>query len=541
MAGRLLDGAELYRDVVEVNPPLIVWLNLMPVSIARALGLSEVLAFRLLVVAGVLATLALCRTLLARLPDFQDPVPRRLALLLAGFVLLPLAAEDFGEREHLLLILALPYVALAAVRRERQPVSRAAAISVGLMAGLAVALKPYFVLLPLAVEATLLRNRPNIRTRPELAGAASVLLGYLAAVALWAGPYWKVVREMGSAYYGFLRESIPFTAVAGDGAGVALCAMLAWVAMRDTARRRSSAVVLLAATLGLFASAVLQQKGWRYHFYPSMGTGLLLLGVLASIRPASRSLAARVYRAAAVAVLVCLPLSIAADAVARVRDPLGSGRIADPDFPALAELIRREAPGRPVLVLSSNMASAFPLVPESGASWASRYPSVWMLAAAYQEEIASPAPLRYREPAARTPLEREMSRMVAADLRRERPELILVLRPGPDRWEWGVRRLDYLRYFQANPEFATEFEAYGYLADIGEYRAFKRMRSGPRPAAPAEVHSEGVEPPPPGLHLAPLGPVALLQAAVFLAVFAVSLVRPGGPHMREGLEAVDGR
>jgi hypothetical protein len=544
-AGRLLDGAELYRDVVEVNPPLIVWLNLLPVSLARALGLSDVVVYRVLIVAGALGSLALCRALVRPLPEFQDPLARRVGLLLAGFVLLPLAAADFGEREHLLLILALPYVMLAAARLQRQPVRPALAVLAGLMTGFAIALKPYFLLLPLAVEGSLLPARLGLRTRAELAAIAAVLLGYLVAVLLWARPYWDLVRELGPPYFRFLRESVLLTAVTGNGAGVALCAMLAYVALRERARRLPLATVLLAATIGLFASAALQQKGWRYHFYPSMGTGFLLLGVLVSVRPATRSLAGRIYRAAAVAVLVCLPLFIAAAGVQWARDPLGPDRIADPDFPALRDLIRREAPGGSVLVLSSNMASAFPLVPESGARWASRFPSVWMLAAAYQDEIASPAPLQYRDPAARTALEREMSRAVAADLRRERPDLVLVLRPGPDRWEWGVRRLDYVRYFEADPDVGQELQAYGYLTDVGEYRAFKRMPRGARRAPPLEADSIAPGPPPmalrAGLHFVPLGALSLLQAALFLVVFGASFARLGGPTEGDVPGAVDGR
>src|SRR5208283_133848 len=45
-AERVLDGAVLYSDIVELNPPLIVWLNLLPVLAARLLGCSQVLAFR---------------------------------------------------------------------------------------------------------------------------------------------------------------------------------------------------------------------------------------------------------------------------------------------------------------------------------------------------------------------------------------------------------------------------------------------------------------------------------------------------------------
>ena len=42
-AARMLDGATLYVDLVEVNPPLIVWLNAIPVALSRALALSPIL------------------------------------------------------------------------------------------------------------------------------------------------------------------------------------------------------------------------------------------------------------------------------------------------------------------------------------------------------------------------------------------------------------------------------------------------------------------------------------------------------------------
>ena len=38
-----MDGARLYVDVVEINPPLIVALNLPAVLLARAVGASEIL------------------------------------------------------------------------------------------------------------------------------------------------------------------------------------------------------------------------------------------------------------------------------------------------------------------------------------------------------------------------------------------------------------------------------------------------------------------------------------------------------------------
>src|SRR3954447_10408074 len=40
VARRWLAGRELYVDVVEVNPPLIVWISAIPIQLASALGIA---------------------------------------------------------------------------------------------------------------------------------------------------------------------------------------------------------------------------------------------------------------------------------------------------------------------------------------------------------------------------------------------------------------------------------------------------------------------------------------------------------------------
>ena len=53
-AGRVLDGARLYVDVVEINPPLVIALNAAAVWAARLLRVSEILVYRLVVTAALL-------------------------------------------------------------------------------------------------------------------------------------------------------------------------------------------------------------------------------------------------------------------------------------------------------------------------------------------------------------------------------------------------------------------------------------------------------------------------------------------------------
>src|SRR5690606_30677499 len=73
-AERLLDGARLYVDLVEVNPPLVVWLNLPLVILARVLGVSPVPVYQIAVAVLAGFSLATARLILRRAlpPDAAD-------------------------------------------------------------------------------------------------------------------------------------------------------------------------------------------------------------------------------------------------------------------------------------------------------------------------------------------------------------------------------------------------------------------------------------------------------------------------------------
>jgi hypothetical protein len=142
----------------------------------------------------------------------------------------------------------------------------------GVVAGVGIALKPYFVTLWFALEGWLLLSgrvrRP--RDQPEAIAVVAVGLLYLAAVAVLTPEYFALARSMGSAYFGYLSNGVLVTILTGDGAGVGLFALLAYVALRRTARRRELWAGLAVAVVGFWVSAMLQHKGWRYHFYPSL-------------------------------------------------------------------------------------------------------------------------------------------------------------------------------------------------------------------------------------------------------------------------------
>ncbi len=479
-AGRVLDGDRLYLDLVEVNPPLVVWLNLPVVLAARAAGVSEVLVYRLFVLAVVLASVAACGWVLRRVLLPEEPAFRRILLLLLLFGTLALSREDYGEREHLMLALALPYVLLTAARLRRATLPAGVAVAAGLGAGLGIALKPYFVFLWLALEGCLLlRLRRDYRLRPESGAVVLVGLAYLGAVARWTPEYFALVRLMGGPYYSFLRNSLPVTALLGDGAALALTALLGHLALRRHARHPELWAALAAATLGLYLSAVLQQKGWRYHFYPSLATGLTLIGLMAGdlARPV-RGLAPRLYAGVAVGVTLTVAGYTLVACAVQALEPHNPRYDADPDLARLVPAVRERAGNGGLMVLSWSMASTFPLATYSGVRSVSRFNHLWIPGAVYRDQIFGPEPIRYRDRADMGPLERYLVDAVVEDFARGAPRLLLVLRPAPDRREWGLRRLDFLEYFGRDPRFAALFARYRYAGTTGEYWLFERLPAG---------------------------------------------------------------
>jgi hypothetical protein len=251
--------------------------------------------------------------------------------------------------------------------------------------------------------------------------------------------------------------------------------------------------VLIVAAAALYASAVLQHKGWRYHFYPSMAFGFVLLGLMAvDLRRPAITLAGRAYSALAGPIVLGIALWIAVACVAQAVSPLASRYDADPDVGRLIPLVRNHAAGGSVMVLSWSIASTYPLVNYSGVRSASRFNSMWILGAVYRDQTRGADPIRYHERARMGPLEAYLGDAVVEDLTRDRPRLIVALRPAPDRPEWRLRRLNFVTYFLRDPRFERLFSRYRYLGETGEYWLFERL---PEDAAPVRHERRAYQPP----------------------------------------------
>ena len=159
MSQRWGDGARLYVDVVDTNPPLIVFLSTPPILLAKALSWPVDVTMLAYVSALAIASVAVCGMLVVRAWPDADPLQRGLFMTGIVAVVFPLSGTDFAQREHLALIFALPYVLAAAVRLSGLALPWPAAMAIGFMGGLGLAIKPHLLAIAVIVEGTMVALR----------------------------------------------------------------------------------------------------------------------------------------------------------------------------------------------------------------------------------------------------------------------------------------------------------------------------------------------------------------------------------------------
>ncbi|MFT8245516.1 hypothetical protein [Roseomonas sp. BN140053] len=284
-AERLLAGGTYRHDFVEPNPPLIIFLNVPAILLARLLGIATYTAFSLYVGGLILlSALLACRFLTVLL----KPEGGLTGPVLIGYVAI-LALEpgyEFGQREHLFTVLFVPGLLWFALREtgEEGRLDTATLLAIGL-ASVAVLIKPFYLVLAAALFGLRLFRLRSWRTILDPAAAMLVAAGLLyAATILLAYPeYLEEARMQGQVYFAWDRDWRTVLLASKDAVG-ALCLALALAALAPVpARVRTVLLHLALVAAGLLAVALLQKKGWTYHLLPVVEISLIALLLLAAI------------------------------------------------------------------------------------------------------------------------------------------------------------------------------------------------------------------------------------------------------------------
>jgi hypothetical protein len=369
---------------------------------------------------------------------------------------------------------ALPYV-FCAQRRARGERARGR-VAISLIAGVAFALKPHFLAVPALIELAVLAARSRFGwgaalrqtlRDPTLWLMSGVWVAYLASLPLIFPDYLGVVVPLVWDFYLDLGGLSAGEVLLVPRMGTVICLLL--VLLMPAFRRpflpgNVLPRLLALAALGAVASAVAQHKGWSYHIVPIELFSCALAGVLTTRWLDRLSVdEPGPYRiASALAALFALY------AIANGEAPWKEIDNANSPVAGLTSLLRQEAAGENVLVLSPGIYPIFPALNYADVRMTLRTMNMWLLEGAYEQCL--PNGHRYRDVWEMGRAEFFVFRTVAEDFARDPPAAVLVDRsPGIP---WCGEEFDFIRYFTRHPLFAEVWSHYQLTAEWDRYRLY---------------------------------------------------------------------
>lgn len=445
-ANALLDGKTLYVDILETNPPLSVLLYLPAAFAERVSGVRAEIFVIVQTTMLALLCIEMMMALLRRSAAAEYPeVVRWVALVVT--LLLPMGA--FGQKDHLAFVASLPMLAFVAAQERPAADNRPLAAAVGLLAGLAMCIKPQFALafaLPAIAAAGRRRRIGLLFTLPVLV-AGFVVIAYIALILLLFPAFVTTMLPMLNEIYRPVHMSRLVLLEPGRLGGHFVMAFLLGVLLLKRGALAPWPLTLLLAGVGFFLAFMEQAKGWTYHIYPAMAAVMLaILGtavpdILFARRPKIVGVIVRI-----VPVVMMLMWCVRAFCWTWL------------DFSPLVEAVRAQGIAHPrILTIAASHGTGHPLTRDAGGVWVGTLSGRWITACAMMKEQFGPPP---------RPGERPLEAWVAADrayLERDlvegRPDLILIQRAQSFDW------LDWARQDRVIAKALAHFHKVGDVAD----------------------------------------------------------------------------
>jgi hypothetical protein len=461
---RWIGGEALYSRLLTVDPPLIFGLNLLPAYVGKYTALGAILALQLCVL--FYGAVIWWLTVRLRRHSEEGAIERHF-LNVAPVLVLVGAGYDFGQREHLMVLGALPYLFLAT--RRVQGAQDSYRYVVAILAAVAFAIKPYFLCIPAFVELYLMFTlgwRLYMRD-PVPWAMAAVWVIYVASIAILFPDYLHVMFPLIFNYYVVGGQTVWQTIlVPRMGTALVLLVPLLWLAFRG---KNVLSKILSLAAMGAAASALVQRRGWSYHIVPIELFGCVLAGTIASRWLDMRSSNHRQYsQSIAFGLSMLFVLFVISSGEAPWRE-LGYENAYDQT--ELQALLIQSAPDARVLVLSPGVWPIYPALNYAHSHQTLRALNLWVLQGVYRECL--PDGRRYRDIGEMNWAERNLFETVAKDFAADPPKMVVIDRIAGI--PWCGREFNLLEYFKRQPLFANIWSRYAFFAATSRLDLYKRV------------------------------------------------------------------
>jgi transposase-like protein len=417
IAELIVQGKVPYRDAFDFNPPLIMYLNVIPVVVAKILRIASPLSFSLTVLALNAFSSSFALWLACKNRHLSGSPLMITAAMIAFFALYTVGLDtDMGQREHLFMLFYLPFFIVRGLVWQGGSVRPWQAVLAGLFAGLGLALKPQFLFCAALAElGFLLQFLPEKGTlgklylRPENIAVLAVFIAYGLGFLLLPAEARAI----------FFNQAVPLYILGGQWSANCLIHMIASAGygiqpfinlitallIAFLLRGKSCWLLpLILFSLGAFFNYFQGGHSWTYRLLPMAFAAYMIYGLCLGI--ALQALLARmgtfVFGRLLLAVLLLFALigaNVAGDraVIAESRDSdsfdlsqfgLGYSGTCPRSYlsPMFFCIVQNSAAGDYVLHLGTPVAPGFPAILQSGRRSASRYLYCFLIWLEYARE-----------------------------------------------------------------------------------------------------------------------------------------------------------
>lgn len=286
-AGFLIDDPKFGQSIAGLNIPFEQWFYGFPIIMARLLDTSPNRLIFLITMSIAIGCYGLA-VQLSKNKRLSPTVSQRRAWVIGLFlimIVMPISGRNiFSIREHLVVILTLPYIILVLIRLLDGKVSARFGILVGVLAAVGYCAKPFYGLVYLSVEFFFLAMNPRLRSlvRPETIAASTIGISYLIIWGTLYQEYFIGLEGSISNISGFLKpiQELLFNSILYTIPG--FCTLIGiWLFRRvhlvqdSTLLLRGLYIVVL--SLAVTTVAAIQQRFYPHHVYPILAIMVLAI------------------------------------------------------------------------------------------------------------------------------------------------------------------------------------------------------------------------------------------------------------------------
>lgn len=470
----MLSGGTYVQDFFETNPPMIFYLYTPVVLLAKLSSLSLVTLFKLYVYFLIFFSVSCCVKLLAQI--FVNPIDSFIftgLVLVLFFIQLFLPGHEFGQREHFFMILFFPYLFAAVLRFENKKISPFFAVIIGLMAGLGVGLKPYFLFPIVLIELYFMIGKRSLFAwlRVESLTCIVVLVLYLISIIIFHPQYIHTLLPLISHFY-FISTKESWQMIFFRPTVIYCCLVWACYFLFNKHPQRALITILMLALTGMMLAFIVPRSAWYYHVLPALSVSCLLAWIYSSriihaqLKNRKLTKIDKIIFILAGCFVFMVPLFYAV-----VNTEVSILEKNSDNVHSLRSYIQSLPQPQKLYCFSANTTmDCFPLVYDTQSEFAGRFPFFWWLRGVIQieeERDKNSLPMVIDND------KQFLMNAMIDDLNQYQPTLVIINRYFED-LVLG-EQFDYISYFSKNDKFRESWQHYHYVKLIGIYQLYARF------------------------------------------------------------------